>query len=84
MPPKENLTKGGYVGAATMVQQPSAALAAAGGAGEFLHEEYQYLKAIKHIIEEGVHMEDRTLYMFLFREKKTWCLVFCMFLMGFL
>lgn len=58
--PQESLTKDGYVGAATLVQQPSAALAAAGGAGEFLHEEYQYLKAIQLIIEKGVHMEDRT------------------------
>merc|ERR1719376_82230 len=37
-------------GAAVMVQQPSAALAAAGGAGQFLHEEYQYLQAIQQII----------------------------------
>lgn len=58
--PQDDLGKGGYVGAATLVQQPSAPLAAAGGAGQFLHEEYQYLKAIKLIIDEGVHMEDRT------------------------
>jgi len=31
-----------------------------GGTEEFFHEEYQYLKAIRHIIEKGVHMEDRT------------------------
>mmetsp|Transcript_116373 Transcript_116373/g.375881 ORF Transcript_116373/g.375881 Transcript_116373/m.375881 type:complete len:491 (+) Transcript_116373:62-1534(+) len=39
---------------------PSAALAAVGGAGQFLHEEYQYLSAIREIIEKGVAMEDRT------------------------
>jgi dihydrofolate reductase/thymidylate synthase len=37
----------------------SAALAAAGGA-QLLHEEYEYLKAIREIIENGVTMEDRT------------------------
>eukprot|EP00440_Ansanella_granifera_P032973 gb/GFBE01035768.1/.p1 GENE.gb/GFBE01035768.1/~~gb/GFBE01035768.1/.p1 ORF type:complete len:517 (+),score=145.43 gb/GFBE01035768.1/:1-1551(+) len=45
---------------AAMVQQPSAALGAAGGMGQFLHEEYQYLKAIREIIEKGISMEDRT------------------------
>lgn len=39
---------------------PAASVAAAGGAGKFLHEEYQYLKAIQDIIEKGVAMEDRT------------------------
>ena len=28
--------------------------------GEFLHEEYQYLNAIREIIEQGVHSGDRT------------------------
>jgi len=40
--------------------QPSPSLAAAGGRGEFLHEEYQYLQAIREIIEKGVAMDDRT------------------------
>jgi len=39
---------------------PSPSLAAAGGPEQFLHEEYQYLKAIREIIEEGVAMDDRT------------------------
>lgn len=39
---------------------PSPALAAAGGAGVFLHEEYQYLQAIREIIDKGVAMDDRT------------------------
>jgi len=39
---------------------PSAALAAAGGSDKFLHEEYQYLKAIRDIIDNGVHCDDRT------------------------
>ncbi|CAE8624453.1 unnamed protein product [Polarella glacialis] len=43
-----------------MVQKPSAALDAAGGAGKFLHEEYQYLEAIREIIEKGVNQDDRT------------------------
>jgi dihydrofolate reductase / thymidylate synthase len=45
-----------------LVRQPSAALAAAfpGCAGQLLHEEYQYLKAIQVIIDRGVHQEDRT------------------------
>lgn len=34
--------------------------AAAGGAAQFLHEECQYLDAIREIIEKGVSMEDRT------------------------
>lgn len=40
--------------------QSSAALEAVGGAGHFLHEEYQYLSAIREIIEKGVPMSDRT------------------------
>jgi dihydrofolate reductase/thymidylate synthase len=39
---------------------PSPALAAAGGAGQFRHDEYQYLNAIRDIIENGVHSGDRT------------------------
>eukprot|EP00928_Gymnodinium_smaydae_P067156 TRINITY_DN500_c0_g1_i2.p1 TRINITY_DN500_c0_g1~~TRINITY_DN500_c0_g1_i2.p1 ORF type:complete len:527 (-),score=137.09 TRINITY_DN500_c0_g1_i2:289-1869(-) len=38
---------------------PSAPLAAAGGRG-LLHEEYQYLDAIREIIEKGTSMSDRT------------------------
>mmetsp|Transcript_62073 Transcript_62073/g.116083 ORF Transcript_62073/g.116083 Transcript_62073/m.116083 type:complete len:502 (-) Transcript_62073:177-1682(-) len=60
LPAKDGAVGSGYGGAAARVQQPSAALAAAGGAGVFAHEEYQYLKAIRHIIDEGIHMEDRT------------------------
>eukprot|EP00933_Yihiella_yeosuensis_P055520 TRINITY_DN5433_c1_g1_i1.p1 TRINITY_DN5433_c1_g1~~TRINITY_DN5433_c1_g1_i1.p1 ORF type:complete len:500 (-),score=109.72 TRINITY_DN5433_c1_g1_i1:392-1891(-) len=45
-----------------LVHQPSPALAAAcpGGTAKLLHEEYQYLEAIREIIEQGVHQEDRT------------------------
>uniref|UniRef100_A0A7S1KUV1 Bifunctional dihydrofolate reductase-thymidylate synthase n=1 Tax=Alexandrium catenella TaxID=2925 RepID=A0A7S1KUV1_ALECA len=39
---------------------PLPSLDAAGGAGQFLHEEYKYLEAIREIIEKGVPMEDRT------------------------
>jgi len=42
------------------VKVPSPALAAAGGAGRFLHEEYKYLEAIDDIIRNGISMEDRT------------------------
>jgi len=42
------------------LNRPSATLAAAGGVGKFLHEEYEYLSAIREIIEKGVSMEDRT------------------------
>merc|ERR1719458_174918 len=38
----------------------SASLTAAGGTDQFLHEEYQYLAAIREIIDEGLSMEDRT------------------------
>ena len=31
-----------------------------GGTNELLHEEYQYLKLIKEISENGVSMDDRT------------------------
>merc|ERR1719450_1528874 len=48
----------GPLGAQT--SHPSAALHMAGGAGQFLHEEYQYLDAIREIIEKGVEMGDRT------------------------
>jgi len=41
-------------------RQPSAALAAVASAGRFLHEEYQYLDAIREIIEKGITMDDRT------------------------
>jgi len=37
-----------------------APLTAAGGAGQLLHEEYQYLDAIREIIEKGIPMSDRT------------------------
>jgi len=37
-----------------------AVLEAAGGRGRFLHDEYQYLQAIRDIIEKGVAMDDRT------------------------
>jgi len=40
--------------------QPVASVTAAGGAGQFLHEEYQYLDAIREVIEKGVQMGDRT------------------------
>jgi dihydrofolate reductase/thymidylate synthase len=46
--------------ARTLYKIPSAPLLAAGGAGNFLHEEYQYLNAIRDIIEKGNHMGDRT------------------------
>jgi len=46
--------------AKALVHPVSAALAAAGGAGKFLHEEYQYLEAIREIIETGNHSGDRT------------------------
>ncbi|CAE7209736.1 THY-2 [Symbiodinium microadriaticum] len=58
--PGKDRSAAGYPASAAMVQQPSSALAAAGGAGNYAHEEYQYLKAIQQIIQEGVHMEDRT------------------------
>merc|ERR1712050_312507 len=45
---------------ATCLNGPSPALTAAGGAGQFLHEEYHYLNAIREIIDKGVLMEDRT------------------------
>jgi len=60
LPGKDGGATGYHPASAAMVQQPSSALAAAGGAGTYAHEEYQYLKAIQQIIEEGVHMEDRT------------------------
>merc|ERR1719330_1087318 len=40
--------------------QPSASLSVAGRSGQFLHEEYQYLDAIRDIIERGAHSGDRT------------------------
>merc|ERR1719330_1686504 len=42
------------------ILQPSASVSAAGGVGQFLHEEYQYLDAIRDIIERGAHSGDRT------------------------
>jgi len=45
---------------APMLKDTSAALVAAGGAGEFLHEEYLYLNAIREIIDKGTDMGDRT------------------------
>merc|ERR1712079_769654 len=42
-------------------ETPWAAVAGADGLGpQLLHEEYQYLNAIRQIIEQGVAMEDRT------------------------
>jgi len=38
----------------------SPGLRALGGAGQFLHEEYQYLKLVEEIMEKGVSMSDRT------------------------
>jgi len=38
----------------------SPAMTAIGGTNELLHEEYQYLKLIKEISENGVSMDDRT------------------------
>jgi len=45
---------------AALLQTPSPGLLAAGGAGQFLHEEYQYLDAIREIIDKGVAMSERT------------------------
>jgi dihydrofolate reductase/thymidylate synthase len=42
----------------TMVASPG--LAVLGGGGQFLHEEYQYLKLVEDIMEKGVSMSDRT------------------------
>merc|ERR1719287_132679 len=41
-------------------QPEAAALPKEISTGEFLHEEYQYLNAIREIIEKGVSMDDRT------------------------
>jgi len=40
--------------------QVSAPLTAMGGTGKMLHEEYQYLDAIREIIDKGIAMDDRT------------------------
>lgn len=45
---------------AEVVAKPSPAVAAAGGAERFLHEEYQYLNAIRDVMERGLVMDDRT------------------------
>jgi len=45
---------------APMVLPRSLAMASLGGAGQLLHEEYQYLDLIRQISEKGVSMEDRT------------------------
>jgi len=39
---------------------PSPAMQMLGGAEQFLHEEYQYLQAIRKIIDTGVNQDDRT------------------------
>jgi len=39
---------------------PSPAFNVLGGAGKFLHEEYQYLELIRKISEEGIPSDDRT------------------------
>jgi len=46
--------------AKAMLLASPAPLTAAGGAGQLLHEEYQYLDAIREIIEKGIPMSDRT------------------------
>mmetsp|Transcript_83287 Transcript_83287/g.231842 ORF Transcript_83287/g.231842 Transcript_83287/m.231842 type:complete len:500 (-) Transcript_83287:292-1791(-) len=51
---------GGDEATRALLQQSSASLATLGGGMQFLHEEYQYLHAIREIIEKGVHMSDRT------------------------
>merc|ERR1712194_754790 len=43
----------------TRLKTPSAGVAAIGGPG-LLHEEYQYLDAIREIIDKGITMDDRT------------------------
>merc|ERR1712222_175367 len=43
-----------------LLNEDSAAVLAAGGAGKLLHEEYQYLNLIRDIIDNGVSMSDRT------------------------
>lgn len=40
--------------------QDSAPLTALGGSGKMLHEEYQYLDAIREIIDKGISTDDRT------------------------
>jgi len=42
------------------MQLPSPAFNVLGGAGQFLHEEYQYLDLIRKISEEGIPSDDRT------------------------
>merc|ERR1712194_142 len=44
---------------AALLKTPSAGVAAIGGPG-LLHEEYQYLDAIREIIDKGIDMGDRT------------------------
>jgi len=41
-------------------KEVSPSLAVLGGPGQFLHEEYQYLKLVDEIMEKGVRMDDRT------------------------
>jgi len=47
-------------GADSLLKQVCGPLAKVGCAGQFLHEEYQYLNAIREIIDNGVHTSDRT------------------------
>merc|ERR1719183_2227938 len=42
------------------LSQASAPLIALGGTGKMLHEEYQYLDAIREIIDKGIASDDRT------------------------
>jgi len=42
------------------VKGSSPAVQTLGGGGQFLHEEYQYLQAIREIIDTGIPQEDRT------------------------
>jgi dihydrofolate reductase/thymidylate synthase len=41
-------------------ETPLPALAPSGKAGQFLHDEYQYLNLVQEIIDKGVAMDDRT------------------------
>jgi dihydrofolate reductase/thymidylate synthase len=44
----------------TMIREVSPSMAALGGPGQFMHEEYQYLKLIREISEQGWTGDDRT------------------------
>lgn len=57
---ERNCVAGAEVATKAPILSVSPALDALGGRGAFAHEEYQYLDAIREIIEKGVHMGDRT------------------------